>query len=901
MNHANENVPAPSGNRTEAGDDSYFARVRTIKRDLLAEQRAAWEQGDAVPPEDLLARWPTDPKEDSDVASLLFEDYRRRLEQKEEPSLQDYEQRFPEQKNSLAELIGKQDLLRSLGAGSGSDGLLLGLPEVGDRLFDFSLRQELGRGAFARVFLAEQAGLADRPVVLKVSAIEGTEPQTLAQLQHTHVVPIHSVHEDPRAGLRAVCMPYFGGASLSAVLRALWANNQSPRQGGELVAALRAVQAPLPEAVSRKPAAHESGTQREEDPAAGGHALPLSPCQLATLSGLSYVAAAAWVVARVAEGLQHAHQRGVLHHDVKPSNILLSGEGQPMLLDFNLSHDLHDEQVRATLGGTVAYMAPEHLRALARGTPELVRQVDHRSDIYSLGMVLFEMLAGQRPFEHSASYSIVPTVIEAMALERGRAAPSLRRLRGDIPWSLESILRKCLAPDPADRYQQAEELAEDLRRFLDYRPLQFAPELSQAERLRKWMRRHPRLTASGTVALAATLLLALPVAGFVSVRQHLARASSQLAVSQAQDRERQFQAGTVRALCLVNTASDLDDYLPEGLAECRRTLGVYNLLEGDPRQPPLDWQQLDPATQKELAEDARELFLLLAWGQVRAAPRDANTLRQALTLLDRAENLRGLEPSRALWTDRALYLERLGETSAARAARLQAEQIQPVTARDHYLLAAAYARKGDRGSLSLAVAELNAALSLNPRHYWSCVQRGICYQELGEYTLAASDFGTSIGLWPECAWGYFNRGYALDQSGKKAEALASYTAALERDPDFRLAYVNRGLARLELKQAAPALADFDQALARGAKEAFVHAGRGVALEDLNRHPEADQAFATAFARARQEPAAARVRLNCAYAFAVARRLPEKAHQAFDEVLQDEPENPQALYGLAMLA
>src|SRR5438552_3550693 len=80
------------------------------------------------------------------------------------------------------------------------------------------LCRELGRGSYARVFLAEQQKLASRPVVVKVSAIDGDEPQTLAQLQHTHIVPIYSVHEDGPAGLRLVCMPYFGGASLSRVL-----------------------------------------------------------------------------------------------------------------------------------------------------------------------------------------------------------------------------------------------------------------------------------------------------------------------------------------------------------------------------------------------------------------------------------------------------------------------------------------------------------------------------------------------------------------------------------------------------------------------------------------------------------------------------------------------------------
>ena len=119
----------------------------------------------------------------------------------------------------------------SIGAASGRERFLR-LPEIGDTLFGFHLRYPLGRGAFARVFLAEQSDLAGRPVVLKVSAIEGTEPQTLAQLQHTNIVPIYSAHEDPRAGLRAVCMPYFGGASLSSILQECWSRKRrtTPRQ-----------------------------------------------------------------------------------------------------------------------------------------------------------------------------------------------------------------------------------------------------------------------------------------------------------------------------------------------------------------------------------------------------------------------------------------------------------------------------------------------------------------------------------------------------------------------------------------------------------------------------------------------------------------------------------------------
>src|SRR5438477_214553 len=118
---------------------------------------------------------------------------------------------------------------------------LAGFPSPGDEVFRFRLRHELGRGAFARVFLAEQADLAGRPVVVKCTTIEGSEPQTLAQLQHTNIVPIYSVHEDREAGLRAVCMPYFGGASLAQVLQAAWGKANRPAHGAELVEALEEV------------------------------------------------------------------------------------------------------------------------------------------------------------------------------------------------------------------------------------------------------------------------------------------------------------------------------------------------------------------------------------------------------------------------------------------------------------------------------------------------------------------------------------------------------------------------------------------------------------------------------------------------------------------------------------
>jgi serine/threonine protein kinase/tetratricopeptide (TPR) repeat protein len=777
------------------------------------------------------------------------------------------------------------------------------LPGEGQVLFGFRLRHELGRGAFACVYLAEQQSLAGRPVVLKVSGIDGDEPQTLAQLQHTHIVPIYSVHEDARLGLRAVCMPYFGGAALSVVLKRLWETVALPRHGAQLVGALEDVSNPstpgTKEGEQRAKEAEESGASPAFCPSSFilGTSGISEPVPLDKLRGMSYVRAAAWISARLAEALQHAHQRGVVHRDVKPSNVLLGADGQPMLLDFNVAKNLRREEAeaRATVGGTIAYMAPEHLKAMSGQGP--VADVDHRSDIYSLGIVLYEALTGCKPFAHTGSYSPVMSQVTIMAMERSQVVPSLRERRPDVPWGLESIFLKCMEPDRSKRYQQAEQLAEDLHRFLEDRPLKYAPELSRVERVRKWARRHPRLVSSASVALAASLLLLAGGTAYVGARHHLRTTQEELTAAQDRDVLRAFEEGTNKALCLVNTTTDVPDYLRQGAEVCQKTLALYGVLDQDNWQQGAQWQRLAPEDRLRVAEDTRELLQLLAWARVRARPGDPETLRQALELLSRAGVVEGLGSSRALLEDRAHYLEQLGDLEQAQAFRAEASQVRPAGARDHYQLATTYARAGQ---YARAVTELDEALRLNPRHYWSAVQRGICRQELGQYTLAAADFGLGIGLWPEFAWGYFNRGYVLEKSGNRAEALADYTAALERDPALVAAYVNRGMARLELRQYADALEDLEKAAELGRDDAPLHAGRGVALEGLKRHAEADRAFADGFARAKGATAETRVRLSWVYGFAVSRRLPARAKEAFEDVLRVQPQHPQALYGKAML-
>jgi serine/threonine protein kinase/tetratricopeptide (TPR) repeat protein len=701
------------------------------------------------------------------------------------------------------------------------------LPRIGTQFLGFHLVAELGRGASGRVYLARQGDLADRQVALKVTTDEFDETQALAQLQHTNVVPIHSAH---RSGpLCAVCMPYFGSTTLGDIIRDLNARSGVPTTGRDLLSTLynRRGRSHAP----RRPREADGDTTRRSRhrSARASEPVPEQPPPpssaskatsiLKMLETIGFVDACLWIGSRLADGLAHAHDRGILHLDLKPANVLLTDEGQPMLLDFNMARDTKRRatSVVDAVGGTLPYMAPEHIEAFAGGPAE----VDARADVFSLGVMLYEMLARRRPFP-----SAVDRPPEELIAARKAGPPPLRSLNRTVSPAVEAIIHKCLAPNPADRYRSAQELAEDLRLHLGHRPLKHAPERSVPERFRKWIVRHPRLaswTTAGVVMSAAAIVLA----GWIVARD------TRLGRLEALTTLMRFESDVRDVQFLLTPQTGDREQLDRGVAAGRELLARYGVTT-DPH-----WQ--DRPAVLDLADAERD-WLRLAIGDALLIIAQAEDIRgnprEALDLNQRAEALYPAgEAPRAVWVQRGRVLAGLGQTAEAARVRAAAEQVPLRTARDHYLVAAEHTAAGRYRE---ALPHLDAACRMDPQYFWAAFLQGVANFELGRDAEALSSFRACLALRPDYPWAYLKRGLAYLRLKDYPNARADFDRMIELRPTEIEAYIQRAEARHQTGDNRGAADDLTRAMELGAPSDRVCALRAPILEALGDKVGADR-------------------------------------------------------------
>jgi serine/threonine protein kinase/Tfp pilus assembly protein PilF len=673
----------------------------------------------------------------------------------------------------------------------------LAFPSLGSTFLGFHLRAILGRGAFGQVYLAEQSDLANRFVALKVAGHIFGESQTLAQLQHTNIVPIYSLH---RVGLlQAVCMPYFGATTLADVIEQIRVQETCPASGKTLVDSVssrkRLTALPLPEggtALDRLQAGPEGA------PVESRNAGPLQQ-----LERMSYVEAVLWIGERLADGLAHAHERGIIHRDLKPANVLLTEDGQPMLLDFNISEDSKQTNTRAVHGGTLPYMSPEHLNAIVDRSIRL----DGRTDVYSLGVVLHELLTGNLPYTSPTQFTL--EALANMIEERYEAPVGLFRANPAVSPAVASIIQHCLEPDRAQRYQGARELQEDLRRQRSHLPLRYAPEASVRERAAKWVRRHPRLTSVTSLGVMFGVLLAA-VLGVLALR------GEQVARLEAREILQQFRADATTAQFLLYSRHADRGQLEQGMQRCEQALARFGTLT-DP-----DWfesavvRRLPAVDQLELRDEAGEILFLYARAQSVHAQAYADSSDRA-RLLEQAQALNRLAAAafgeertpRALLEQRADLANLLGDVGAAGEAAARATQVPMRTSRDRYLVAHGYAIRGDmRQALEL----LQTVTQEDPRSFSAWFVRGNCHYDLLQDAHAVTCYTVCITLQPEFHWSWFNRGLAYLRLRQYREAVDDFTQALHLQPDVTDAYVSRALALEGIQAYTEAIADYSRAL-----------------------------------------------------------------------------------------
>ncbi len=785
-------------------------RVEALVDQLVADLAASWRQGRRTPVEELLAKHSEVSSHPEAAVRLIYEEICLRYEIGQQPDSEEIRRRFPQFHEHVQLLLECLNVLEpQLTAPA--------FPEPGEMLGEFSLLAQLSQGAWGRVFLASQHPLADRPVVLKVTPADGSEHLALARLQHTHIVPLYLVQDFPNRHLQALCMPYLGGATLAQLLEILRPLPPGQRTGKELLDALDKLQASY------------------------SVQLPTQGPARQYLARASYSQALSWIGVCLADALQYAHERGLVHLDLKPGNVLLTADAQPMLLDFHLARApiAGGTVALESIGGTPAYMSPEQesaWKAVREGQP-IPQTVDHRSDIYSLGMLLYEALGGP--------------------IGVGLSPRRLPQFNPEVSVGLADILHKCLDANSHQRYADARALGADLRRHLQDLPLRGVRNRSLVESWRKWRRRRRHGLTLGMM-LVLVLAAAFVVCGVTLIRvterageakEALATGQEHLQKNQYPEAVRSLSRGLARAKGLPGQA-DLIRSLENQLRLAHRAQAAHELhalterlrflygIDSLSRKEVSDlearsravWRErsrllesqgldLGSATEQRVRTDLLDLAILaadlrrkLGASEEVEKPRD-----HCLALLAEAEAALG--SSLILNLERQSHEGKLDPAELAQAAAGRGPGTSPRTAWEHYALGRILLRAHH---LPAAVAHFDRAIELEPASFWPHLFRGICTYRLGHYPDAVQAFRVCIALAPDRAACYYNRALAYTAMDRLDDARRDYDRTLQLDPQLAAAALNRGILQYRQKNFAGALSDLQRALENGSDPVIVN-------------------------------------------------------------------------------